>query len=330
MPWTTMCFHILGEMSGSSRPLGFWRRRLSSGSSVASASAAMESMMRLTHRSCRTLSGVPERSVKLLTMAATKATVSATRLMVIWNCRNLRMLLKTERPQSTARTMEEKRSSRMMMSDASLATSVPERPIERPTSDSERAGASFVPSPVTATTSPRFLSARTSSYLSCGVERASTCSFGSTSLSFASSPSMARNVGPSIAMPSVRIPHSVAMCLAVRTLSPVTMRTTMPASWHVLTASDTSPRSGSLMPTMEMHVMSLSGALSKNSSPMEASAAGSKSRTARQMQRKPRLAMSWIMLSSSAFLPGVIGSTTPCSFMTHAHFSNTSSAAPLQ
>ena len=46
-----------------------------------------------------------------------------------WNCRNLRMLLNTERPQSTDLTMEEKLSSRMMMSAASLATSVPARHI---------------------------------------------------------------------------------------------------------------------------------------------------------------------------------------------------------
>ena len=49
----------------------------------------------------------------------------AAQLTVSWNCRNLRMLLNTERPHSTVLTIEEKLSSRMMMSEASLATSVP-------------------------------------------------------------------------------------------------------------------------------------------------------------------------------------------------------------
>ena len=39
------------------------------------------------------------------------------------------MLLKTERPHSTVLTMDEKLSSRIMMSAASLATSVPEREV---------------------------------------------------------------------------------------------------------------------------------------------------------------------------------------------------------
>jgi hypothetical protein len=43
----------------------------------------------------------------------------------------------------------------------------------------------------------------------------------------------------------VRMPHSRAMCLAVWMLSPVTMRTVMPARWHVATASGTSLRTGS-------------------------------------------------------------------------------------
>jgi len=47
--------------------------------------------------------------------------------------------------------IEEKLSSSKIMSDALLATSVPEIPIEKPTLAFIRAGASFVPSPVTAT-----------------------------------------------------------------------------------------------------------------------------------------------------------------------------------
>ncbi len=57
---------------------------------------------------------------------------------------------------------------------------------------------------------------------------------------------MALNWGPSKASPpSVRMPHSLAMCLAVCTLSPVTILTTMPARLQVATASGTSFLTGS-------------------------------------------------------------------------------------
>lgn len=54
---------------------------------------------------------------------------------------------------------------------------LPAMPMARPTSDSLSAGASLVPSPVTATISPRFFSSFTSTYLSCGELRASTCAY---------------------------------------------------------------------------------------------------------------------------------------------------------
>jgi hypothetical protein len=54
-------------------------------------------------------------------------------------------------PYLKAVIIEEKLSSRRMISEAPLATSVPVIPIEKPTSAFERAGASLVPSPVTAT-----------------------------------------------------------------------------------------------------------------------------------------------------------------------------------
>ena len=66
------------------------------GSSVASASAPMVSIMRLTHSSCSTFSGM-----RPPTTAPTNATTSATKLTVSWNCRNLRIELNTERPHST-------------------------------------------------------------------------------------------------------------------------------------------------------------------------------------------------------------------------------------
>ena len=80
-------------------------------------------------------------------------------------------------PHMHALTIEAKLSSNRMMSQAALDTSVPYIPIANPTSAFFRAGASLVPSPVTATISPCSLSAVTSKYLSSGLERASTLSF---------------------------------------------------------------------------------------------------------------------------------------------------------
>jgi hypothetical protein len=57
-------------------------------------------------------------------------------------------------PYFTAVKIEQKLSSVSKISQAFFATSVPEIPIEKPTSAFAKAGASFVPSPVTATTYP--------------------------------------------------------------------------------------------------------------------------------------------------------------------------------
>lgn len=61
-----------------------------------------------------------------------------------------------------------------MISAASFETSVPAIPIANPTSAFLSAGASFVPSPVTATTWPSYLSPVTKMYLSSGELRAKT------------------------------------------------------------------------------------------------------------------------------------------------------------
>ena len=71
-------------------------------------------------------------------------------------------------------TIELKLSSMRVMEAESLATYVPEIPMANPTSAFLRAGASLVPSPVTATTFPLYLSPVTRAYLSYGRERAST------------------------------------------------------------------------------------------------------------------------------------------------------------
>ena len=59
-----------------------------------------------------------------------------------------------------------------------LGVGAPAMPMARPTSDSLSAGASLVPSPVTATIWPSSFSSCTSSYLSLGELRASTCARG--------------------------------------------------------------------------------------------------------------------------------------------------------
>ena len=63
------------------------------------------------------------------------------------------------------------------MAAASRATSVPARPIAKPTSAFFKAGASLVPSPVTATTFPLSFKPVTKQYLSSGLERAKTYKF---------------------------------------------------------------------------------------------------------------------------------------------------------
>mmetsp|Transcript_18408 Transcript_18408/g.28720 ORF Transcript_18408/g.28720 Transcript_18408/m.28720 type:complete len:400 (-) Transcript_18408:1503-2702(-) len=257
------------------------------GVSVPRARAPIESMIRFTQSIITAFRGG---SLKPAT-APISVRVSATVFTVSWNCRNLRMLSKTLRPQRMAFTMELKLSSSRMMSEAARATSVPQMPMLRPTSASFSAGASLVPSPVTPTTwppsSPRLathssrypgstrsrslaqlspgcassqlawslgspwpFSRVTSRYLSSGLDRASTCSLGRILSTWAGV--ILRKSGPSMAMPSaVRMPHCRAIARAVWMLSPVTMRTTTPARCAVATASRTSPRSGSWMPTRQ-------------------------------------------------------------------------------
>jgi hypothetical protein len=194
---------------------------------------------------------------------------------------------------------------------------VPAIPMASPTSASFNAGASFVPSPVTATTSPSSRSRCTNVCLSIGLERARTWRRGRMAMS--SSRGMFRNWAPSRAMPcSSRIPHSRAMCLcefprenkqtnkqskqkktkqsininemkskcfglerwilcdidakshfAVSILSPVTIRTIIPAVLHACTAAGTLERRGSLMPTIASKVKSVSNSSSANVSASE-------------------------------------------------------------
>lgn len=81
-------------------------------------------------------------------------------------------------PQRTALTIESKLSSNNIIAEASLATYVPFMPIANPTSAFFKAGASLVPSPVTATTFPLYFNPVTSAYLSSGLDLAKTSSLG--------------------------------------------------------------------------------------------------------------------------------------------------------
>ena len=147
-----------------------------------------------------------------------------------------------------------------------LATYVPAIPIANPTSAFFKAGASLVPSPVTATTSPLYLSPVTKAYLSSGLDLAKTRSlslilsnssplaivstlnyfyFSSAYLTVLAQSQVAvrhvlQTTPPTILMKSapyitssslspLRIPTSFAIAFAVTILSPVTILTLIPA-----------------------------------------------------------------------------------------------------
>lgn len=134
----------------------------------------------------------------------------------------------------------------MVISEASLATAVPS-PIDRPTSATFRAGASFVPSPVAATTSPRFWRSRTNRSLSFG--RARDRIFTSSTRLINSSSVIAANSVPVSMFLSVSFSFQRPICLpisfAVPDVSPVTILTCMPALTQSLIAAGTSSRTGS-------------------------------------------------------------------------------------
>ena len=110
----------------------------------------------------------------LKTAPPTNAITKATKLTVNWNCKNFLIQSKMFLPHFIAVTIDLKLSSKRMMPEASLATYVPAIPIANPMSAFLRAGASFVPSPVMATTFFSCFNPVAIKYLSCGDERAST------------------------------------------------------------------------------------------------------------------------------------------------------------
>ena len=93
---------------------------------------------------------------------------TATTLVVSWNCTNFLIQSYTFLPYLQAVTIELNESSNKTTSAASLAISVPLIPIANPTWACLRAGASLVPSPVTATMLPNSLRPKTRINLSSG------------------------------------------------------------------------------------------------------------------------------------------------------------------
>lgn len=145
--------------------------------------------------------------------------------------------------------MHLKLSSTIMISEASFATSVPAIFMAKPTSDFFKAGASLVPSPVTATVCPNYIRPVTSKNLSSGEDLASTrrvpssffissilATFGYTFSrsveSYTIPPTIYLNSLPSIISPALgfspMILQFLAIAVAVSRESPVTILTVIP------------------------------------------------------------------------------------------------------
>ena len=164
------------------------------------------------------------------------------------------------------------------ISEAFFATSVPVIPIAKPTSAFLSAGASFVPSPVTAITPPSYYIPVTRRYLSSGELLASTLNSALTYLNFEisftflvifglPSSSFSNKLGTSISPPtcslnyfpvmqanfplvsaSVTIPAFKEIAVAVSILSPVHIIVVIPALLHAAIESLIVSLSGSYKP----------------------------------------------------------------------------------
>ena len=98
----------------------------------------------------------------------------ATTFTVNWNCKNLRIQSKIFRPYFAAVTILPKLSSSKIIPAAYLAIYTPAIPIANPISAFFKAGASFPPSPVIATTFPSYFNPVANRYLSSGDDLANT------------------------------------------------------------------------------------------------------------------------------------------------------------
>ena len=157
--------------------------------------------------------------------------------------------------------MLRKLSSRITISPASLATSVP-LPIAKPTSAFFSAGESFTPSPVIPVTKFSSCAKRTKRDLSIGKARATTrrcvsLALISSSLICASSSDVQTTSSALCSRPA-----SLAIATAVSLRSPVIITTCTPACCTALIASTASGRTSSRIATMPAKVRPLSGRLS--------------------------------------------------------------------
>jgi len=170
-------------------------------------------------------------------------------------------------PSSMAWRMVEKSSSVNIMSDASLATSVPCRPMAMPMSAFFSAGASLTPSPVMATMSPRDWSARMIFILWSGFVRAKmvvVCIAWARASSDISSTSSPRSTGRTLTWfgPcswgfAMDMPSCLPIATAVVSASPVIMMTRTPPRINFLMARPTPGLGGSRMPTRPAKVRPL-------------------------------------------------------------------------
>ncbi len=109
--------------------------------------------------------------------APKKAINIATTLTVSWNCKNFLIQSKIFLPYLTAVIILPKLSSNKIIPEAYLATYVPAIPIANPISAFFKAGASFVPSPVIATTFYNCFKPVAIKYLSSGDDLAKTLNY---------------------------------------------------------------------------------------------------------------------------------------------------------
>ena len=145
------------------------------------------------------------------------------------------------------------------MSLASFATSVPQSPDAMPMCAFLRAGASFEPSPVTATILPSYMRSSTTLSFASGVHLATSLSLDTIVEDLASMTSElpSRQTLSSLNASLLAIPASIATYLAATILSPVTKRTLMPILFYILSTTSLMPgRNGSPKAKIPIMVMS--------------------------------------------------------------------------
>mmetsp|Transcript_1351 Transcript_1351/g.3778 ORF Transcript_1351/g.3778 Transcript_1351/m.3778 type:complete len:266 (-) Transcript_1351:1655-2452(-) len=240
--------------------------------------------------------------------------------------------------------MVAKLSSAKIMSEASLATSVPAMPIAMPMDACFNAGASFTPSPVMAGTSPAALNIFTRACLSFGSVREKTIDplwlVNNLMRCFSDflKKSWPVKLLPWISSSSVKMPISRAMASAVGRVSPVIIITRMPAVAHASMAGLTSGRAGSLIPQTPSKIRFLS-MLSKfdgscsffDAPPLYVSRSLSpvkSSRTAMARTRKGLEAISATVSKIAVLFAAVSFCLLPATLMC-VHRSKTFSGAPL-